>query len=327
VRLAGQPGRVRRACPTRPGDAPLRVRVLPRVRNRDYPIAELLLGEPGVAVLTVGSLLMVYGADGSGKSTWTIDGIVHLAAGAAWLGIPVPRPVRICIVENEGPPSLFQQKLAAKITSWDGADPTVNLYVFAAPWGEFSFAGAAARDALNEFCDEHSIDLVTANPTLGLGVAVSGRPDETQQFVDWLVECGLKSNRAFWLLHHETKLARSRATGAANGDDAGVGADHRQSPELEAVDRDPVVGACSRSRRVDPLAARAHVLGLEHLGLAADELGPVAQVGAEARLVERKVAPVGQDRPSLPLIRPHARISETGSIRVHRSALEPKEER
>ena len=36
----------------------------------------------------VGSLLMVYGADGSGKSTWTIDGIAHLAAGVDWLGDP-----------------------------------------------------------------------------------------------------------------------------------------------------------------------------------------------------------------------------------------------
>jgi hypothetical protein len=44
-----------------------------------------------------------------------------------------------------------------------------------------------------------------ANPTLGLGVAASGRPDETQQFVDWLKECGLGSRRAFWLLHHENK--------------------------------------------------------------------------------------------------------------------------
>ena len=49
---------------------------------------------------------------------------------------------------------------------------------------------------------------MTANPTLGLGVAASGRPDETQQFVDWLVECGLKGERAFWLLHHENKAGQ-----------------------------------------------------------------------------------------------------------------------
>ena len=49
---------------------------------------------------------------------------------------------------------------------------------------------------------------MAANPTLGLGVSASGRPDETQQFVDWLVECGLKTTRAFWLLHHENKAGQ-----------------------------------------------------------------------------------------------------------------------
>jgi hypothetical protein len=173
-----------------------------------YPPAEPLLGGPGEIFLAVGSLLMVYGADGSGKSTWTIDGIAHLAAGVPWLGIPVPRPVRVAVIENEGPPSLFQAKLKAKIDTWEGPAFAGNVFVFAGPWGEFSFADADARAALNEFCDEHAIDLVTANPTLGLGVAASGRPDETQQFVDWLVECGLKSERAFWLLHHENKAGQ-----------------------------------------------------------------------------------------------------------------------
>ena len=126
----------------------------------------------------------------------------------------MPRPVRICIIENEGPPNLFQQKLAAKIATWDGPDFAHNVFVFTGPWGEFSFADAEAREALVAFCEEHAIDLVTANPTLGLGVAASGRPDETQAFVDWLVECGLKSERAFWLLITRTRPARSRATGA-----------------------------------------------------------------------------------------------------------------
>ena len=74
--------------------------------------------------------------------------------------------------------------------------------------GRVQFADAGARAALIAFCEEHTIDVVTANPTLGLGVAASGRPDETQQFVDWLVECGLKGERAFWLLHHENKAGQ-----------------------------------------------------------------------------------------------------------------------
>ncbi len=47
-------------------------------------------------------------------------------------------------------------------------------------------------------------------PTRRSGSAspLPGRPDETQAFVDWLVECGLKSERAFWLLHHENKAGQ-----------------------------------------------------------------------------------------------------------------------
>ena len=116
--------------------------------------------------------------------------------------------MRFAIIENEGPPDLFQQKLEAKVATWDGPDFAQNLFVYTSPWGEFSFADPAARAELVAFCEEHDIDVVTANPTLGLGVAASGRPDETQQFVDWLVECGLKAERAFWLNHHENKAGQ-----------------------------------------------------------------------------------------------------------------------
>lgn len=176
--------------------------------SADFPHAEPLYGEPGKILLALGSLLMVYGHDGSGKSTWSNDGVVHLAAGSDWLGHPVPRPVRFLIIEQEGPPSLFREKIDARIASWEGPDPRPNLFFYTQPWGEFSFANADARAALIEFCEANRIDVVTANPTLGLGVGASGKPDETQQFVDWLTECGLKSTRAFWLLHHENKAGQ-----------------------------------------------------------------------------------------------------------------------
>jgi hypothetical protein len=175
---------------------------------REFPVAEPLLGEPGKVFLAAGSLFMAYGADGSGKSTLTADGIVHLAAGEDWLGIKVPRPVRVCAIENEGPPGLFQGKLNDKLEHWTGPDPRPNLFVYASPWGAFTFADPEGRAALTAFCDEHQVDLVAANPTLGLGVGTSGRPDETQQFVDWLIGCGLWTRRAFWLNHHENKAGQ-----------------------------------------------------------------------------------------------------------------------
>jgi hypothetical protein len=117
----------------------------------------------------------------------------------------VASPVSFVVIENEGPASLFQHKLRRKAETWDGDPWLENVHVFKGPWGEFTFADPEARSGLNAFCEEHGIDVVVANPTLGLGVAGSGRPDETQAFVDWLVECGLRSTRAFWLIHHENK--------------------------------------------------------------------------------------------------------------------------
>jgi hypothetical protein len=173
-----------------------------------FPDAEPLLGERGAVYVALGSLVVVYGSDGTGKSTLTVDAAAHLGAGIDWLGITVPRQVRVCLIENEGPGALFQAKLTAKSASWDGPDFTQSLHVLTEPWGEFTFADKAARHALTAYCDEHEIDLVMANPTLALGVAASGRPDETQRFVDCLKECGLGDRRAFWLLHHENKAGQ-----------------------------------------------------------------------------------------------------------------------
>ena len=107
---------------------------------RKYPDAEPLLGERGSTYLAVGSLLLVYGSDGAGKSTWTIDAAAHLGAGRDWLGLPVPRPVRCLLIENEGPGGLYQEKLDAKRKSWDGAAFTANWHTFTSPWASSASA-------------------------------------------------------------------------------------------------------------------------------------------------------------------------------------------
>jgi hypothetical protein len=177
-------------------------------RAQNYPEPEPLLGERGKILLAVGSFLLVYGSDGAAKSTWTIDAAAHLAAGRDWLGIKVPRPVRCLLIENEGPAGLYQAKLDHKQASWEGEDFTDNWHVLTEPWGEFSFADEEARAALREYCDENAVELVLANPTLGLGASGAGKPEETAQFVDWLRECGLWAGRAFWLIHHENKAGQ-----------------------------------------------------------------------------------------------------------------------
>jgi hypothetical protein len=150
-----------------------------------FPKAEPLLGEPGCVLLGRGLLLMVYWADGSAKSTWTIDGLAHLAAGTKWLEIPVPRPVRICVIENEGPPKPVPGEARCEDRDLGRRPVRAQPVRLSGAWGEFTFAEAEAREALVAFCEEHPIDLVTANPTLGLGVAASGRPDEPIADKQW----------------------------------------------------------------------------------------------------------------------------------------------
>ena len=175
----------------------------------EYPEAEPLLGTPGEVILARGSLLIVYGEGGSAKSTWTLDGVAHLAAGRDWLGIEVPRPVRFCLIENEGPPRLFRDKLEAKATEWDEpSDWLENVHVYANPWGGFAFTDPGAREALSAYCLEHKIDVVVANPLFGVGGPGAGKPEETQAFVELLKEVGLEANVAFWLLHHINKLGQ-----------------------------------------------------------------------------------------------------------------------
>jgi AAA domain len=177
----------------------------------EYPPAEPLLGNPDTIIyLARSSFLLVYGGGGSAKSTLTLDALAHLAAGRAWLGLSVPRPVRVLVIENEGPARLFQQKLRDKAEQWDaGPDWLGNVYVYSEPWGGYTFANAEARAALRGFCDEQQIDLVAANPLFGVGGPGAGRPDETGEFVDWLKELGLHyDGPAFWLLHHENKLGQ-----------------------------------------------------------------------------------------------------------------------
>jgi hypothetical protein len=60
------------------------------------------------------------------------------------------------VIENEGPPSLFQQKLQGEDRHWDGDAFEHNLFVFQGPWSEFTFADPDARTTLVEFCEEHT---------------------------------------------------------------------------------------------------------------------------------------------------------------------------
>jgi hypothetical protein len=150
---------------------------------------------------------MLYGDGGASKTTLSVDGVAHLAAGIPWLGLDVPRPVRIVVVENEGPRGRFRRKLRRKVHTWDGPPFIDNVRVLDEPWTRFSFADEEHRASLAAGCGEFKADLVVVGPLVTIGTEGGGTPDEVKAFEALLRDFRGRLDRALaiWLAHHENK--------------------------------------------------------------------------------------------------------------------------
>lgn len=162
---------------------------------------EPLLGTKRNTILPVGGLAIVAGKEGIGKTTLIIDLAFHLASGEDWLGFEVPGPVNVLIVENEGPQHAFRIKLQEKVAAWQ---PTLagRVFIQTWSWGGFSFREKETSDRARQFLDEHEVDVIIGDPLDSLGVEGVGSPEDVRKFIEVLVPLGLKTDRAFVLLHH-----------------------------------------------------------------------------------------------------------------------------
>jgi hypothetical protein len=165
----------------------------------DAPAA--LVGDDEILVPHAG-LVILYAKGGKGKTTLTLDAVFHFASGVAWLGFPVPRPVRGLLIENEGPRELFRQKLAAKRKTWPHKIAG-EIFVYTENWGTLRLPDGV--DRLRAFIEREQIDLVVGDPLDSLGVNGIGSPEDTREFVEVLKACGLFRIVAWWLLHHGRK--------------------------------------------------------------------------------------------------------------------------
>jgi AAA domain len=163
----------------------------------------VLVGDATEAIIPVAGLLIQYAKGGRGKTTETVDAVFHFASGIDWLGFPVARPLRVLLIENEGPRELFREKLAVKRERWphqiNGA-----IFVYTENWGALRLTNGVER--LRAFIEQERIDLVIGDPLDSLGVNGVGSPEDTREFVELLKGCGLFRDVAFWLNHHGRKL-------------------------------------------------------------------------------------------------------------------------
>lgn len=183
-----------------------------------------LWGTDDVTIIPRGGLALLAGRPGAGKTTFIIDLACHLAAGLAYPPVdeknnghapkawPTPRPLRVALIENEGPREMFRSKLAEKLDRFPhNLEATGGgLYIQTFRWGSFSFADTTTYDLAAAELDEHQIDLVIGDPLATLGPAGVGSPEDTRNFVATLRPLGLGISRAFLFLHHFRERVESQ---------------------------------------------------------------------------------------------------------------------
>ena len=185
---------------------PLRVVAADEFIAFEEPSAAALLGTSAEALLTRDGFLLFYGEAGASKTTLAIDLVAHLASGVSWLGFEVPRPLRVLLIENEGPRGPFRAKLRRKVEEWDGPPFAHNVFIFAEPWGRLNLADQTHRETLAAFAREHEIDVIVCGPLKRLGMTGGGTPDDVRVFSEHLRAlqelCG---GVALVMTHHENK--------------------------------------------------------------------------------------------------------------------------
>jgi AAA domain len=175
-----------------------------------------LIGSSDDCIVPALGLALLIGKGGKGKTTFCIDLVLHLASGLDYLGLEVPRPLRILFIENEGPREPFRRKLERKRESWPH-EIQGGLFIHDENWGHARLDAPEFVAGLNAFCDEHEIDLVVGDPLDSLGMEGEGTPSETRAMVGRFQDAGLFTVRAWLVPHHSRKESVQDAVDEAAG--------------------------------------------------------------------------------------------------------------
>jgi hypothetical protein len=177
----------------------------------DEPSAEpLATDHEGGAAIPADAFILIYGDGGAGKTTLSIDLACHLAAGKPWLDLINPvRPLRIALIENEGPRAMFRRKLRAKLEhGWQlNSD---EIVVLNEPWQAINLRESTHRTELVDALSSHRTDLLIAGPLSRLGMQGGGTLDEISVFSAYLtdIQHRMENPLTILLIHHENRAGR-----------------------------------------------------------------------------------------------------------------------
>jgi hypothetical protein len=218
------------AAKTEERDVELRFMSGKEFRTQPLGSTEPLIGINGSALIMPHSLSLLAGIGGTGKTTLALHAAVHWAAGLPWLGIKLQRPLKLILIENEGPHDPFAEKINALCDRFKdcpcggaphgdvGAGFDENVTILDAPWGKFSFDDKGLSDDLNAQAKEFEADLIIANPLGRLGMRGAGTPEETRGFVNLLTHAGLFNDFGCLLIHHMAKGKQASLSQQISGD-------------------------------------------------------------------------------------------------------------
>jgi hypothetical protein len=186
----------------------------------EEPGAEPLIGDPDNVLIGEGGDVTVYGDGGSGKTTLMMDAACHLGAGQDWLGLRVPRPLRVLLIEVEGPRPLMRGKLRRKLEAWGGKPIEGRVLILSSPWAKFTFASEGWRDALARIVLEQKVDIIIAGPLTRIGMEEAGTLQQTRDFMRLVDDVRARCARriAVVLIHHENKAGAISGAWEGAGD-------------------------------------------------------------------------------------------------------------
>lgn len=167
----------------------------------------LATGPDGGTAIPADGNVLIWGPPGATKTSLTLDQAEKLAQCEPWLGLLHPtRPLRIALIENEGPRQEFRRKLQRKLAH-AGIDLGDQIVVLEEPWGRFTFADPDHRAKLADCANEHRTDLLIVGPLIAVGAIGSGTPAEVHEFETYLTDLRalLDHPVAVELIHHSNK--------------------------------------------------------------------------------------------------------------------------
>jgi hypothetical protein len=178
----------------------------------DEPGAQpLATAAAGGVVIPAAGIVLVYGTGGAGKTTLVIDLCFSLAVGDSWLGlVESDRPLRIALVENEGPRPEFRRKLRSKLETTE-RELDGRIVALEEPWAALSLANEQHRRALALALVEHEADLLVLGPLVSAGEFPNGgTPDEIRRFEEHVADLRNVAERPFALVfvHHENRAGQ-----------------------------------------------------------------------------------------------------------------------